>query len=321
MNYSKLIYTINMSKNPAGYWTKDRCLEISKTCNNRSEFSYNFPRAYQLCCKNNWNEAFEHMIWKCKPNGFWNKENCHIVAKKYNSRYEFSLNDESAYKKAIIENWLDDICSHMREGKKPNGFWTKDECLKESKKYKTRKEFKEKSKFAYNKCHKNNWNDAFEHMIELGNLYNRCGYKMLFHDKNNKYIYIGLTFNYQLRIEQHLYDKSDNVYKFINKNELIFDNSYMYHDYIDVKESQKIEIEEIKKYKNDIEFIIINISNGGGIGGKKISIWTYETCKNCAKSCKTLGEFIKKYQVAYHTCRKHGWEDILNSLERKRTIK
>lgn len=222
------------------------------------------------------------------------------------------------YKKAISENWLNDICSHMIDGKKPNGFWTKDECLNESKKYKTRKEFKEKSKFAYNKCHKNNWDDAFEHMEEFGDLYNRCGYKMLFHDKNNKkYIYIGLTFNYQLRIGQHLNDKTDNVYKFINKKELTFDNSYMYHDYINVKESQKNEIEEIKKHKNNKDFIIINSSNGGGIGGNKISIWSHEECEKCANLCKTLIEFIKKYQVAYNTCRKHGWIEILNNLERK----
>ena len=56
---------------------------------------------------------------------------------------------------------------------------------------------------------------------------------------------------------------------------------------------------------------------GGQIGGKKISFWTYDKCKECAKSCKEFSIFIENYHVAYNTCRKKGWNDILNNLERK----
>jgi len=48
-----------------------------------------------------------------KPTGYWTKERCHDEALKYNTRNEFKKNSTS-YQRAIANNWLNDICSHMK---------------------------------------------------------------------------------------------------------------------------------------------------------------------------------------------------------------
>lgn len=53
----------------------------------------------------------------------------------------------------------------MIRKKKPQGFWTKERCFKEAKKYKTRNEFKKMSRSAYSKAHAEGWiNHICSHM-------------------------------------------------------------------------------------------------------------------------------------------------------------
>lgn len=49
-----------------------------------------------------------------KPSGYWTKERCQEEALKYISRKEFGENSGSAYKKACINKWIDEICIHMK---------------------------------------------------------------------------------------------------------------------------------------------------------------------------------------------------------------
>lgn len=55
-----------------------------------------------------------------KPMGYWTKEKCHKEALKYNTRGEFNEKSKGAYLFAYRNNWLDDICSHMKSPKKSN---------------------------------------------------------------------------------------------------------------------------------------------------------------------------------------------------------
>jgi len=52
---------------------------------------------------------------------------------------------------------MDDICSHMISLMKPKGYWTKEKCVEEVKKYNSKTEFKKKSRSSYNAAYKNNW--------------------------------------------------------------------------------------------------------------------------------------------------------------------
>ena len=132
-----------------------------------------------------------------KQNGYWTKERCKNEALKYKYRSEFYKNQSAAYLKSLHNGWLDEICLHMIEIRKPHNYWTKERCKEEALKYKYKSEFQKKSATAYILCRRNNWLDEFcSHMELLGDLYNRCIYAYEFSDKC---VYIGLTFNLKKR--------------------------------------------------------------------------------------------------------------------------
>ena len=80
---------------------------------------------------------------------------------RYDNRSSFEKNSLSAYDKSLRKKWLDEICTHMTPLKKPNGYWAKERCYEESKKYKNRSSFEKYSISAYIKSRKNKWLDDF----------------------------------------------------------------------------------------------------------------------------------------------------------------
>ena len=101
-------------KNIRGFWSKKNCKEKALTCNSRNEFRLNFPSAYTACLRNNWlYDVCEHLNGY-KSKGYWNKENCQEIALKYKTRLDFHKNDSWVYRIAVKNDWLDDICSHMK---------------------------------------------------------------------------------------------------------------------------------------------------------------------------------------------------------------
>ena len=75
----------------------------------------------------------------------WTKERCQEEALKYKHRNEFQKNSGSAYNSSRSNSWLNEICKHMIETKKPNGYWTKEKCHEEALKYETIKDFQKNS--------------------------------------------------------------------------------------------------------------------------------------------------------------------------------
>lgn len=92
----------------------------------------------------------------------WNKTLCSIEAKKYGTRNEFRLKSAGAYGSASKRGWLDEICSHMINGKI---IWNKEKCVNVAKLYSSKKEFQKKSYGAYKSALKNGWlNEITSHM-------------------------------------------------------------------------------------------------------------------------------------------------------------
>lgn len=97
------------------------------------------------------------MLQLKKPHGFWTKERCLEESKKYSSKPDFRKSSSAAYTKAEKNKWIYEICGHMIEIKKPNGFWSFEMCFNEAKKYSNYSEFQKKSSSAYNAVLKNDW--------------------------------------------------------------------------------------------------------------------------------------------------------------------
>ena len=83
-----------------------------------------------------------------KCHNYWTKEKCRERALLYTTKSDFKKYDGSAYTTAVREKWLNEVCTHMTRPPVKRK-WTFETLYTEAQKYKTIKEFKEKSQSAY----------------------------------------------------------------------------------------------------------------------------------------------------------------------------
>lgn len=97
--------------------------------------------------------------------GYWTKERCRQEAALYPNTTEFRKSSPYVYQLAKEMGWFDEICHHMKKIFTPKGYWnSKDNCLIEARKHKTRTSFARNAPSAYENCLKNGWEEAFAHM-------------------------------------------------------------------------------------------------------------------------------------------------------------
>lgn len=89
----------------------------------------------------------------------WTRELCHEEALKYETRWDFQKFSTNEYSAAKNHGWLGDICSHMESPIKSPGYWTKEKCIEEAKKYKSRNEFKTNATYPYKIMTINGWTE------------------------------------------------------------------------------------------------------------------------------------------------------------------
>jgi len=151
---------------PANYWNiKENCIEEAKKYSDYTEFRSNSQSAVQACRKNGWlNEIIQLMGWEKprqqKPNKYWHvKENCIEDARKYNKKTDWYENSPSAVSAAKMNGWYEECTQHIPKyiPKLKTTYWSKERCISEIKKYKTKTEFYKNSSGAYTACVKNGW--------------------------------------------------------------------------------------------------------------------------------------------------------------------
>lgn len=99
---------------PSRYWSKEQCAAEAMKYEKRLDFQKGSESAYCAALKNGWLETIcSHMIEIKKAKGYWSKENCLEEALTYETRTDFNIGCNGAYKVALREGWLDEICSHM----------------------------------------------------------------------------------------------------------------------------------------------------------------------------------------------------------------
>lgn len=149
---------------PNKYWNdKNNIINEAKKYKTRGEFRNKSCGAYRAATKYGYIDEFTWLSKKKNvPNGYWqNKENVLNEARKYKTRGEFQKNNPSAYQSALSHNWFDEMKWFEKpKERKPRGYWqNKENVINESKKYKTRSEFKFLSQRAYESARKNKWLD------------------------------------------------------------------------------------------------------------------------------------------------------------------
>jgi len=97
----------------------------------------------------------------------WTYERCREAALKCKSRSEFKEKVNAAYRISRKNKWLDDICSHMKELKKPENYWNYETCKEVALKCKSKQELRKKYSSAYMKILSNKWLELILHMKEI----------------------------------------------------------------------------------------------------------------------------------------------------------
>jgi len=186
--------------------------------------------------------------------------------------------------------------------KKPNGYWTYERCQQEAKKFNYRKELKDNLKSCYLTILRNKWYELMQHMLPLGNSHKRCVYVYEFIDN---YVYVGLTYNFEKRINEHKNDIKSAVYSHISTN--IYQNFEVkkISNYIDKIDAISLEIKTIDFYKNN-GWKILNRVKGGSLGTSKV-FWTKERCMEEALKFKTKKEFRENSYSCYKICMRNKY--------------
>lgn len=99
---------------------------------------------------------------------FYTKEDCYTEALKYKTLKSWQRKSVKSFNIATKNGWLDDCSKHMVEfDRNPMGYWTKEKCLEEALKYKTKSEWGSKSQTSYSVAHRKNWIEEFSsHMLK-----------------------------------------------------------------------------------------------------------------------------------------------------------
>jgi len=196
---------------------------------------------------------------------YWTKEVCEKEALRYNTRKLFSVGSPRAYEVLRKNKWLNEACSHMECERLPHNYWTKENCRKEALKYKTRTEFSNNKQYIYNISMRNNWLDyVCKHMARIGDRYNKCIYSYEFSDNS---VYVGLTYDMNLREKCRLNNPSDAVTKHIASTGIQPIRKQL-TDYINVEDAIRLEGKYLRRYIDD-GWIPLNRKKTGGIGCRR----------------------------------------------------
>jgi predicted GIY-YIG superfamily endonuclease len=299
---------------PKGYWNKQRCGEVAKTCVTKIEYQKKYPLPYRISCTNGWiDEICGHMVKPPLKNVIWTKERCREVSKTCGSRNEFIKRFQVAYNKARRKGWLDDICNHM----------------------KPLPTLHQRLIYAYE--FKN------ENSVYVGLTYNPKDRDMSHRVKGSVFEF-ALEKNItvpEIKILTTYFSPSE-----ASKMEREYVKKYKQDGWNIINKAKpgtlgaglrKWNLEKIKyealKYSSRGEFCkkspiayatalkrkwLNNVCEHMSEPKKPKSYWTYETCKELATKCSSRTEFLKKSQNAHNVSIINGWLDEFFPIKKKK---
>ena len=147
----------------SGKWNYKSCYKEAQKYRSLKEFRKKAPAAYNVVCKNGWQEDYYWLTIKSHKRGYWTYERCYEEAKKYETRKQFQVGSGSAYDKALKEKWLDDYTWFTPSATAIK--WDYENCFNEAQKYKTLAAFIKKCGRAYNVARKNGWLKEYKWLI------------------------------------------------------------------------------------------------------------------------------------------------------------
>lgn len=89
----------------------------------------------------------------------YTKQYCKEITSQYSDKRIFQNLNPYFYRYISKRGWLDELCSHMVNQKKKNGYWTKARCKEAAEKFNKRIDFQKGNPAAHSAAFKNGWLD------------------------------------------------------------------------------------------------------------------------------------------------------------------
>jgi superfamily II DNA or RNA helicase len=141
-------------------WTKETCLEDAKKYSDCRDWRKKSLSSYNAASKRGWlREIYTHVPMSRKVSHKFTKDQCMSSARGYKNAKAWQNGANSVYNAASKKGWLKECCQHMKGLRKPNGYWTKERCKSDAKRFKTRSGWERKSKSASSIARKNGWTE------------------------------------------------------------------------------------------------------------------------------------------------------------------
>lgn len=182
---------------------------------------------------------------------------------------------------------------------KPKGYWTLENCLKDAKRFKYVRDWRNNSQGGYSAAHKRGWlKICCAHMQKLGSRFFRALYAFEHPDKT---VYVGLTLDYDARYSNHMRSS-----KFLIQKRKMGGQVFVKFDtYYPKNIAGQKEEELIEKYRAE-GWTILNKSKAGALGGNSIK-WTFKACMADAQKYEYSADWERESRGAHHAAQRNGW--------------
>lgn len=253
-----------------------------------------------------WFECISHMEYIFKPNGYWTYERCKEVSKKFKTLKELREDTQhhEVYQRIYKNGWTE-LLSHMEHSKKPDGYWTYENCRKTALKYDDRGELSKNEGACYSTITKNNWYELISHIPKKSSSFKRYIYAFEFPDNH---VYVGLTHNLNKRKFNHLndYRGTSPVFKHIKETGLDYEFKVVFDEPFHKDVASEMEGKVLDDYISR-GWVPLNKAKPGALGGSR-KIWTYEKIKEVLKGIETITEAKNKLpNHVFPIIRENGW--------------
>lgn len=244
----------------------------------------------------------------------WTPETCREEAQKYKKRVEFQKGNPGAYLYAQRHRLLEKF-DWFEEIKKPNGYWNRERCAEESRKYHSKKEFVKGCPAAHSAAVRNGWLDEFTWLVNqrIDVVKDKIDSVYVYIFEDTKAAYVGRTLmrRQKKRDNEHIFNQdSDNVARYAKTHNVAVPAMIILESNLTLEEGQAREDYWRKWYEKHGYTVLNRIATGigkGSLGAIGQGKWNRRTCKEEALKYKTATEFEKNSSGAYAAALRNDW--------------
>lgn len=295
---------------PIGYWTYERCYAEAQKYKTQKEFGEKSNGAYQFASRKGWIKDY---TWFEKPFR-WSRELCEQESRKYTTIYDFYNNNKKAYSAAVRYGWLDSF-TWLQRIVRPNGYWTRERCEEEARKYNTKGEFLKGCSAAHSASVRNGWLDDFDWLTDkrIDVIKGKIDsvYVYIFEETRTAYVGRTLVRRQNKRDKEHLFNQeSDSVAIFAKNHNIPVPPMIILESNLTLKEGLEREDYWRQWFEQQGYSMLNKGATGigkGSLGGISHGKWNRSSCYNEALKYKSSSEFEDGNASAYAAARRNGW--------------